>query len=80
MQINLIEDEHMIGVFGTTDGQRITSLQFVTDKAPTPYGPYGARSETGLSTFSFPANILAFFGSSSDKLNAIGTYSLLPAP
>ncbi|CAO1939321.1 unnamed protein product [Urochloa humidicola] len=76
--INLDQDEHMVSITGTTDGKYITSLKFVTDKKPKPYGPYGAQSEAGLSTFSFPPYIVGFSGRSSEKINAIEAY-VIPA-
>jgi hypothetical protein len=73
VQFNLADDEHMIRVSGTTDGTYVTSLTFFTDQAKE-YGPYGAKSGEGLGTFSFPPNVVGFFGRSSDKLDAIGAH------
>jgi hypothetical protein len=76
MQINFGEKEDAC-VSGTTDGTYVTSLTFVTSAGK--YGPYGAQSEIGFGTFSFPYNVIGFFGRCSDKLDAIGAYEI-PIP
>lgn len=73
--IYLTEDEAIIGVEGSTDGQYINQIKFITERqrdgTVRGYGPFGKAASK---QFSFYGNILGFSGSYINYIHSISVY------